>query len=192
MFNRIFGIIEVLDRIRFQGTDLVTSNTSGINKALRWVKILLKDFGRWAEGTTKTLRTRCSEQAYVLGIPMEYLRKSGVDKEARAREIVQEQGMGQDGSICMFSVMESCVAPEVCGHKQSKKLELQMRQRKCIFIYYYFDHPEVGFGHVRLQTWLPYSVKICLNGRHWLEKQLLANYMRCKPWLNAVSTAFPP
>jgi len=47
-----------------------------------------------------------------------------------------------------------------------------MRQRKCVWIYHYWDDPVVGFGHVRLQTWLPMNVFVCLNGRHWLAKQL--------------------
>ncbi|OVE81087.1 hypothetical protein BVY04_04120 [bacterium M21] len=49
--------------------------------------------------------------------------------------------------------------------------------RKCVWIYHYFDHPVFGFGHVRLQTWLPMNVFICLNGRHWLEKQMSSNRM---------------
>lgn len=76
------------------------------------------------------------------------------------------------GSICMFSVVEPCMAPMVKGNKATQKLELTMAHRKCVWVYHYFDDPELGFGHVRFQSWIPFNVLICLNGRHWLERQL--------------------
>ena len=33
-------------------------------------------------------------------------------------------------------------------------------------------HPTFGPMHVRLQTWLPWQIKVCLNGRDWLARQL--------------------
>ena len=95
----------------------------------------------------------------------------------------------------MFSVVEGCLAPTVVPSRDKKLLEVQMRIRKCVYVYYYFDHPEVGFGNVRLQTWAPYTVNICLNGRHWLEKGLIANgvgYQKkdnCFVWLSDIAKA---
>ncbi|WP_419470345.1 hypothetical protein [Candidatus Kuenenia sp.] len=39
-------------------------------------------------------------------------------------------------------------------------------------MYHYFNDPVFGFGHVRIQSWAPFNIFICLNGRHWLERQL--------------------
>jgi hypothetical protein len=53
----------------------------------------------------------------------------------------------------------------------------------------------VGFGHVRLQSWLPFSVTLCLNGRHWLEKQLQRQGIgfvkdhNCFPWVEDLERA---
>jgi hypothetical protein len=171
------------------------SNTNGFTLVLARLGVLLKDFGTWAQKTTQRLRASCAEQAQALGIPMRYLRRSGVDKDALAREIAQEHGVGQDGSICLLSTVELCVAPTVCPNRETKQLEVRMLPRKCVFLYYYFDHPEVGFGHVRLQTWAPYTVNLCLNGRHWLEKQLRAHQVdyvkagNCFPWIANVALA---
>jgi len=133
--------------------------------------ILLKDFGKWAERITKAVRKACAEQAARMEIPVLYLSSSGTDKEAMARRIAQDRGV-REGDISMFSVVEPCIAPIVRGNRSAKKLELQMGPRKCIWIYHYWDDPVLGFGHTRLQTWLPLSATICLNGRHWLERQL--------------------
>jgi hypothetical protein len=53
-----------------------------------------------------------------------------------------------------------------------KRLELVRRYRKCLHYYWYEIHPECGFLHLRLRTWFPFDVQICLNGREWLARQL--------------------
>ena len=35
-------------------------------------------------------------------------------------------------------------------------------------------HPQFGFCHVRLQTWVPLRVQVYLNGREWLGRQMQA------------------
>jgi hypothetical protein len=83
----------------------------------------------------------------------------------------------------------------VKGNKSLKKLELVMAPRKCVFLYHYFDDPEFGFGHVRMQSWVPFNVFICLNGRHWLERQMNRHgiaYVKdgnCFPWIEDVTAA---
>ena len=43
---------------------------------------------------------------------------------------------------------------------------------KCKHLYFYYDHERYGFMNIRLQTWFPYHVQICLNGRQWLRRGL--------------------
>ena len=172
--KKIMGAISGLDRIRFRGTLRWLANKSGLSTFMSHRHILLKDFGDWAENLTAMVRQSCEAAANQLGIETMYLNRSNIDKEKMAREIAQSKGI-EEGSICMFSAVEPCTAPMVKGNKKQKKLELVMTQRKCIFIYHYFNDPVFGFGHVRIQSWVPFNVFICLNGRHWLEKQLLKN-----------------
>jgi hypothetical protein len=47
-----------------------------------------------------------------------------------------------------------------------------MEVRRCLHFYFYFEHPRFGFMHVRLQSWFPFQMDLCLNGRHWLARQL--------------------
>lgn len=170
--NEIVGSISGWDRIRFRGTIRWLASMRGISTYMSNHNILLKDFGKWAEGITKAVRKSCADQAEKMGIPIIYLRSSGVDKEAMARKIAEERKV-ETGDICMFSVVEPCIAPIVRGNRATKKKEIQMGQRKCVWIYHYWNDPIVGFGHTRLQSWLPLSATICINGRHWLERQLL-------------------
>lgn len=168
----ICGTISGWDRIRFRGTIRWLANTSGINTYLSVHKILLKDFGKWAEAITAKVRLTCANQAKRLDIPMIYLPSAAIDKEAYARKIMNEREI-VTGPICMFSTVEPCFSALLQGNKATKQLELKMGPRKCVWIYQYWNDEQLGFGHTRLQTWLPLSATICLNGRHWLERQLL-------------------
>ncbi len=146
--DEIVGSISGWDRIRFRGTIRWLANTRGIGSFMSSRGILLKDFGKWAERITKAVRKACAEQAARMEIPMLYLRSSGIDKEAMARRIAQDRDV-QEGNICMFSVVEPCRAPIVRGNRSTKKLEIEMGQRKCVWIYHYWNDPVVGFGHTR-------------------------------------------
>lgn len=170
--GKTWGAISTWDRIRFRGTVRWLASTRGINSYLGSHSMLLKDFGKWAAGITKRVREACANQAEKLDIPMMYLNSSKVDKEALARRVAEERGV-EEGDICMLSVVEPCYSPLVKGNRKTKKLELHVGQRKCVWIYHYWNDADLGFGHTRLQTWLPLSTTVCLNGRHWLERQFI-------------------
>ena len=169
--DKIMGAISGLDRIRFRGTLRLLANKSGLASFMSHTHILLKDFSGWVEKLTAEVRSSCESRARDLGIETRYLMSSGVDKEKLVRQIAADKGI-TEGSICMLSVVEPCVAPMAKGNKASKKLEIVMAPRKCVFVYHYFNDPVFGFGHVRIQSWVPFNIFICLNGRHWLERQL--------------------
>src|SRR3989304_675363 len=169
--DRSMGAISGLDRIRFRGTLRWLASERGLSTFMNHARILLKDFSGWVEGLTAQVRDSCESRAKDLGIGVGYLTSSGVDKEKLARQIAADKRI-TEGSICLLSVVEPCIAPMVKGNKASKKLELVMASRKCVFVYHYFNDPVFGFGHVRIQSWAPFNIFICLNGRHWLERQL--------------------
>jgi hypothetical protein len=56
--------------------------------------------------------------------------------------------------------------------RQQSGFEFGLEIRKCLHFSFYFEHPHFGFMHLRLQSWLPFQVDVCLNGRHWLGRQL--------------------
>lgn len=47
-----------------------------------------------------------------------------------------------------------------------------LETRKCLHVYHYYQHPDFGLMHVRVQTWFPFTVDLCLNGREWLARQM--------------------
>ena len=85
--------------------------------------------------------------------------------------------------------MEPCWSFEIHRNRETKKLELESRYRKCLFLYQYWMHPEFGFMNARIQTWFPFPIQICLNGREWLGRQMdregikYAAAGNCFPWI---------
>jgi hypothetical protein len=177
--EKTIGCLSGWDRLAFRGTLRWLASKRGVGSYLSCNGILFKDFGRWAESLTQRVRAACEDVGKSLGIRMEYLRSSTLCKEERARKIAKQDGI-ETGPICMFSVVEPCYAPTVVGNRETKQLELVVRPRKCLWFYFYWNDPDHGFGHMRMQSWLPFTIKSCLNGRHWLERQLLAEGLAYK------------
>jgi hypothetical protein len=169
---QVKGVISGWDRLAFRGTLRWLSNVAGLTTYLSHTHILLKDFSSWAQSLTTRVRRSCEAVAEGFGIPALYLRSSADDKEALARRIAADGGI-EEGPICMLSVVEPSFSPTVMGNRKRRRLEVVMRPRKCVWVYFYFNDPQVGLGHVRLESWLPFTIKGCLNGRHWLERSLL-------------------
>jgi len=167
----IRGAISGMDRVCFRGTQRLLANTRGMSSYMSFRNVLLKDFGAWAASITRKVRTSCEQVAKEAGRPVEYLRSSSESKEELAKAIAQRDGI-ESGLICAFSVVEPCMSFAVGPNRKTKKLEPTMRTRKCVWVYHYWNHPDYGFSHLRIQTWLPLTVKGCINGRHWLARQL--------------------
>ena len=68
--------------------------------------------------------------------------------------------------------IEPCTAFAIQTDPQTGYPEFRLRRRRCLHYYHYFMHSDWGLMHVRLQTWLPLSVHVCLNGRLWLARQM--------------------
>jgi hypothetical protein len=160
-----------MDRVCFRGTQRLLANSKGMSSYMAFRNVLLKDFGAWAASITRKVRTCCEQVAEEAGRPVRYLRSSAESKEEMAQEIAQRDGI-ENGLICAFSVVEPCMSFAVEPNRKTKKLEPTMRMRKCVWVYHYWNHLQYGFSHLRIQTWLPLTVKGCINGRHWLARQL--------------------
>lgn len=133
--------------------------------------ILLKQFGTLVEATSRRIKQATEALATKASRPLIYVNSSAQSKEEMARGIAQRDGI-QQGLIGILSCVEPCRSYSLRGNAQTKLLELQLGWRKCLHFYFYFEHPKFGFMHLRLQSWFPFQVDVCLNGRHWVARQL--------------------
>lgn len=169
--GKILGVLSGFDRLRFRGSLRLVSSVGG---ALTWLSsagVLLKDFLPFAEGLTKRLRRSTEEFAEAGGRPVRYL-EGKVDKEELVRGIRDVRGATEEGLITVLSTLETCQSFDIFRNRQTHQIELRRRIRKCLHYYFYFEDGRFGLTQVRLMTWFPFDVRVVLNGREWLAKQL--------------------
>ncbi len=186
--NKIAGILSGFDRLVFRGTLRSLSYVDGMRHYLAANGVLLKDFGSHVERMSKQLKDASLGLAQQLKRPHKFLSSPKDSKEEIAQEIVAKEGI-RDGLICVLTSIEPCRSYDIHRNRETKKLELVSRYRKCLFIYQYWMHPQFGFMNARIQTWFPFPIQICMNGRMWLGRQMdragiqYAAADNCFPWI---------
>jgi hypothetical protein len=167
------GTLCGLDRIRFRGTIRWLASLPGMGSFLATCGVLLKNFKPWAEALTQQILLATDRLSETTGRPQVYLASSQERKEERARTIAAADGI-DEGLIAVLKCVEPCPTFTVGPNRATKHLELRKFWGKCAHLYFYLQHRDFGLMHVRLQTWLPLTTHVCLNGREWLARQLRA------------------
>ena len=135
-----------------------------------WAKqVRLTEFGKHVLRVSERWKQACKAEA--LGRPVKYLVSARESKEEVARGIAARDKIEEE-LVCVLSCVETCRTFDVYRNREKRKLELVSRLRKCLFLYQYWMHREFGFLSARMQTWFPFSVQVCLNGREWLARQM--------------------
>lgn len=167
----IQGTISGFDRLRFSGQMRMLSLARGLAHFLNLAGVLLKNFGQYAEDLSNEIKRATIELAKTTPSGrVHYLPSSEERKEDFVRQLPRPQG--HTGLVAVLSCVEPCRSFVLHRNRGTKHLELVAAPRKCLHYYFYVTHPTFGPMHVRLQTWLPLKIQICLNGRDWLAQQV--------------------
>ena len=190
----VIGILSGLDRLRFKGSLPQLYYPRTMEAYLEVKKILFKDFKQFATDLTQRIKNAALHLAEVAGRPFRYLASCHTRKETLARELIHQDRL-QEGLVGVFGCVEPCRTYFLRGNRQTKKLEFKLESGKCQHFYFYHLHPEFGLMHLRLQSWFPFQVQICLNGREWLSRQMdryQMNYAQkenCFTWISHLKGA---
>ena len=169
--EQVTGVVSGFDRLRFRGTLRVLAHVGGMMDYLWHRRVPLTRFKDYVCETTKRLREATEAFAERAGQRVRYLTSSALSKEDLVRDMAEREGR-REGLLAILSCVEPCRSYELHRNRQTKHLDLRNSQLKCLHYYFYFQHPQLGFMHARLQTWFPFTMHICLNGREWLARQL--------------------
>jgi hypothetical protein len=167
----VTGTLSGFDRLVFRGSLRRLAYQQGMMAYLWAMGVLLKDFAAHVTSVTFHLKEASLALARKTFRPIKYLSSSKTSKEHEARKIASRDGITK-GLICVLTCIEPCNSYEVHRSRDKKKLELICRFQKCLHIYHYYIHPVFGFMNARIQTWFPFSIQICINGREWLSKKM--------------------
>jgi hypothetical protein len=190
----VIGVLHGWDRLRFQGTLRSLYYPSVMEYYLQRAGVLWKDFKSFATGLTDRVRQSAAALAQRCHRPMIYLPSSRTNKEQIALEVRERQQV-RSGLVAVLSCVEPCRTWFARGNRATQKLELKLQWGKCVHLYFYLIHEQVGWLSVRLQTWFPFLMQVCINGREWLARQMDAAglaYRRednCFSWVADVTRA---
>jgi len=169
--NDVISVLSGFDRLVLRGTLRPIVYAAGMMNYLYAMEVLLKDFQEYVEQITKAVKEASTLEARQMNRPIVYLQSSQIRKESVARKIM-EQDRITDGLICVLSCVEPCISYAIRRDRETTKLVLEPRLRKCLHLYHYRIDEVFGFMSARVQTWFPFSMQLCLNGREWLARRM--------------------
>lgn len=186
--DQISGVLSGFDRMVFRGSLRALCGKHGMEQYLATHHILYKEFGAHVERVSGELKEASLSRARTEGRPIQYVGSAGIGKEDMARQIAARDQV-REGLVCVLTSVEPCMTFDIFRNREKRHLELIQRLRKCLHIYQYWMHPVCGFLNARIQTWFPFRIQICMNGREWLARQMDQagiGYLRqdnCFPWV---------
>lgn len=169
----ITGVLSGFDRLVFRGSLLPLMRPRGMHDFLDRAGIRLLDFATYAEKTSDRVKAAALAPARAAGRPVQYLTSSRGSKEEMVDSLLRQHPTDGD-VVCALYVVEPCRAFEYHRSRVESQRGLRLVNRKCLHVYQYRQHPTFGRMNARIQTWFPFNVQICLNGREWLGRQLTA------------------
>jgi hypothetical protein len=97
-------------------------------------------------------------------------RNGAFRKDEWAEKLVREQGIAR-GLVGILCCQETCNSFQLAYGDKRPHFVARPRQQRVL--YYYFLDAQFGLLHVRLQTWFPFTLQICVNGHDWLAQQMV-------------------
>jgi len=190
----VTSILSGFDRLVFRGSLVPLIRPRGMHSFLLRAGVRLLDFKHFALVTSERVKDAALRLAHEERRPHRYLQSSYTDKEDLARRLDAEDPCKQ-GLVCALSTVEPCMSFEYHRSQDKNERGLKLRPRKCLHVYQYHRHPTFGFLNARIQTWFPFNIQICLNGREWLARAMQRVGLRfrridnCFVWLQDAERA---
>jgi hypothetical protein len=169
--EKIKGVLNGFDRIIFKGTLKHLSYEAGMANYLIDEGIPLSNFAGFVKKKSEQIRYHAEEIAKKANRPWIYLMSSNHRKIDLATEVADKDNI-EKGLIGIWRIVEPCQSYDIRGFAKKGNYRLVKRQRKCLYLYYYWIDSRFGFMSAWIQTWYPFTVHVHVNGREWLAKQM--------------------
>lgn len=168
----VIGVLSGFDRLLFRGTLRSICYADGLDRFLGAAGVKYKDFKTFAQQLSERLKEHAEAMARRAGRPFRYLHRSGQSKQEIAEAIARKDNITQ-GLVCVLRSVEPCMSFSI-RRGEKGRFGFVAQERKCLHLYFYYMDREFGLMHVRLATWLPFGIQVCLNGREYLARRMSA------------------
>ena len=168
--NLIVAVLSCFDRVIFKG-HLALAATGELEYFVdRVLKVRRTDFMKTlAPQYSDRLVTHARNWAQQAGRVYVY-RTGDFRKDEWAYDLVRAERI-VEGLVGVLCTLETC--PSFALVPGPKRPQFVSRPRQQRVLYYYFLDSQFGLIHVRLQTWLPFTIQIYVNGHEWLAQQMV-------------------
>jgi len=186
--SQMQGTLSGLDRVVFRGSLRRLTHPQGMKMYLIRNGLLCKEYFDHVKKVSQDLKEASLEAFHQLHLPTQFINNPKADKDEIARAHAAKLGI-REGNVCALTAME--LTPTF----QHEKTSMAVRYRPTLVIYHYQIDPDMGWMHARIQTWFPFYVHLCINGREWLARSMDRqglHYFRqdnCFPWIQDISRA---
>ena len=151
------------DRMIFTGSLPEITYAQGMTGYLNGKGIKIFDYPHFAERYREKIRSCIETESKEIGVPIEFIRKSGIRKERLVSDRLKVRGTSP-GIVCILSVMEGCNSYKPWHDKPAGKTFLKPDKSQCIHYYIYFIDEALGFGYIRIPTRRPFRLQVYING----------------------------
>lgn len=166
----ISGVLTCYDRLLITGTLPKVCFAQGMTALLYSLKVKIFDYPKWAEKFRDEVRLNAEALAKSSCVVIEHVRSSNARKEDMVEAVLNTRGR-HHGLVHVLSAMEGCQTYRPKGSPSSGP-RLVPETGKCLHYYFYLIDEDLGLCHVRVPTWAPFRLQVCINGHNWLAKQL--------------------
>jgi hypothetical protein len=123
--------------------------------------------GQMTQGWVKQLKEYAEQE----GIPIRQF-KHGEDKDEIANRLRKQRGV-RDEVVFIGVAQEKAVT--FTGTKVDGEFEFHRDRKKPVYVNYYYnyiDDEDFGPVFVKICSYAPWAIKLCLNGHEWAKRQL--------------------
>jgi len=163
--DQIQGTLSGFDRVVFRGSLRRLTHSQGMKMYLIQNGILCKQYEDHVKAVSQALKEASLEPFRREQLPIRHIFNPRTDKDEIARTVAAERGI-RHGNVCALTAME--LSPTF----RHEKTRMAVRWRPSLVIYHYQIDPRFGWCHARIQTWFPFYIHVCINGREWLARRL--------------------
>jgi hypothetical protein len=180
--KQIHGTLSGFDRVMFRGSLRRLTHPQGMKMYLIQNGILCKQYQDHVKQVSQELKEASLAPFRQQQLLVQHVYDPKADKDAIAGAVASERGI-REGNVCALTAME--LSPTF----QHEKTTMAVRWRPNLAIYHYQIDPQFGWMHARIQTWFPFYVHVCINGREWLARRLdhagirYSRQQNCFPWV---------
>jgi hypothetical protein len=175
--DKISAVLSCFDRVIIRGHlpmanpryCRVWMNSKRIGLNLKNLPAGWRNFKEAAPWFAEQIKAHAQRLAAKAGRPYRHLPSHNEPMEENARALAEQDGITQ-GLVCVYSTLEICSTFRVRFEQGGPELSKDLRT--CLVLYFYYLDRDFGLMHVKIQTWLPFTVQVYVNGHEWLARQL--------------------